>query len=172
MMIRLSAVTIALSSVFLLTSSAQAAGYGHSMQGSSSPVMRTRAATSFQSRLFTSPGIVEVGRQVTLSVVAPFPSRVRVSFRSFHHSFSGTALYQPSARSYVVTVRLLLRMHGTERAQVVAAVTPRATGRTYQLFSQFLIRGQSMEMSGIPQHNAGDADADNNGASSDGDGNR
>jgi hypothetical protein len=151
---------------------AHAAGYGQGMQRNPVPATNAHVGTSVQSRLFTSPAFLRVGQEVTISVVAPFPSSVRVSFNSPHHSFLGTALYRASSRTYVASVRLLVRMHGTERARVVALVTPRATGRPYQLFGQFLIRGQSTVMNGIPQRNGGDADADNNGAPSDGDGNR
>jgi hypothetical protein len=168
--------TAAVLLVLPFASNASAAGHQAGMQRSSSPAMRTSARTSFQSRLFASPGVVQVGRQVTLSVVAPIPSSVRVSFRSLHHAFSGMARYQASTRTYVVSVRLLIKMHGTERAVATAVVTPRATGRTYQLTSQFLIQGQStgtgMGTGGIPQHNGGDADGDNNGAPTDGDGDR
>jgi hypothetical protein len=67
-------------------------------------------------------------------------------------------------------VYLIPRVHTAERAQVVASVTPRRTGRTYRLYGQFVIRGESTPMNGIPQNNGGDGDADNNGAPSDGDG--
>lgn len=164
--------TIALLFAFPFTGRAHAAGYGQGMHRNSVPTMYTHVGTSLQSRLFTSPAFVQVGQQVTISVVAPLPSSVRVSFNSLHHSFLGTAVYRASSRTYVVSVRLLVRMHGTERARVVALVTPRATGRPYQLFGQFQIRGQSTAMNGIPQGNGGDADADNNGAPSDGDGDR
>jgi hypothetical protein len=166
------ATTIALVVAFPLAGNAHAAGYGQGMQRNPAPVMHAHVGTSLQTRLFTSPSVVQVGQLVTISVVAPVPSSVRVSFHSFHHSFSGTALYQSSSRAYVISVRLLVKTHGTEQAQVVASVTPRAAGRTYHLFGQFLIRGQSAVMSGIPQGNGGDADSDNNGAPSDGDGNR
>jgi hypothetical protein len=113
---------------------------------------------------------VNVGQRVTLSVVAPVPSTVHISFRSFHHFFTGTAVYQRSSHSYVERVYLIPRVHTAERAQVVASVTPRRTGRTYRLYGQFVIRGESTPMNGIPQNNGGDGDADNNGAPSDGDG--
>ncbi len=172
MKIGLLATTTALVLAIPFAGHAHAAGYGQGMQHNPVPARNAHVGTSLQSRLFTSPAFVQVGQQVTISVVAPFPSNVRVSFSSFHHSFSGTALYRASSRTYVVNVRLLVRAHGTERAQVVASVTPRATGRTYQLFGQFLIRGEAMASNGIPQGNGGDADSDNNGAPSDGDGNR
>lgn len=151
------------------------AGHAHAaggMQHNPAPDMRAHVGTALQSRLFTSPSFVQVGQRVTISVVAPVPSNVRVSFSSFHHSFSGAALYRASSHTYTVSARLLVRTHGTERAQVVATVTPRATGRTYRLFGQFLIRGQAMATNGIAQGNGGDADGDNNGAPSDGDGDR
>lgn len=149
-----------------------------------SPVARTYAAgqsaahTSLKTRLLVSPLTVNVGKRVTLSVVAPVPSTVHISFHSAHHSFTGTAVYQRSSRSYVVSVRLIPRVHATERAQVVASVTPRH-GRPYQLHGQFFIRGESPPVAtpapppsnGIPQNNGGDGDGDNNGGPSDGDGN-
>jgi hypothetical protein len=164
--------TIALVLAVPLAGHALAAGYGQGMQQNRVPAMNAHVGTLLRSRLFTSPDVVQVGRQVTISVVAPFPSSVRVSFNSLHHSFLGSALYRASSHTYITSVRLLVRMHGTERARVVALVTPRATGRPYQLFGQFLIRGQSTAMNGISQGNGGDADADNNGAPSDGDGDR
>jgi hypothetical protein len=178
MKLHLPAAVAGLLLVLPFASNVSAAGHQSGMQRSSSPAIRTDARTSFQSRLIASPGVVQVGRQVTLSVIAPIPSSVRVSFRSLHHAFSGMARYQASTRTYVVSVRLLIKMHGTERAVATAVVTPRATGRTYQLTSQFLIQGQStgtgmgMGMGRIPQHNGGDADSDNIGAPTDGDGDR
>ena len=132
--------------------------------------------TSLKTRLLVSPVTVTVGQRVTLSVVAPVPSTVHISFHSAHHSFTGTAVYRRSSRSYVASVRLLPRVHGTEPAQVVASVTPRR-GRPYQLHGHFFIRGQSAPTpapragNGIPQNNGGDGDSDNNGGPSDGDGN-
>jgi len=158
--------------LFSFNARTYAAGHGAGMMRAPSRGVGTHARTSFRTGLFISPTIVTVGQRVTLSVVAPIPSVVRISFRSFHHAFVGAAIYQPSSRSYVESVYLIPRVHGTERAQVVASVKPRATGRAYQLFGQFFIRGQSMGMSGTPQNNGGDGDADNNGAPSDGDGNR
>jgi hypothetical protein len=137
---------------------------------------QSTAHTSLKSRLLVSPSTVNVGQRVTLSVVAPVPSTVHISFHSAHHSFTGTAVYQRSRRSYVVRVRLIPRVHGTERAQVVVSVTPRR-GRPYQLHGQFFIRGQSAPKqnppasNGIPQNDGGDHDGDNNGGPSDGDGN-
>jgi hypothetical protein len=164
-----------LGSLFLIFSfgaTAHAASSGTSMMHTSSPPARTQSHTSLRTGLAISPTFVTVGQRVLISVVAPVPSVVRISFRSFHHAFSGTAGYQPSTRSYVLSVFLLPRVHGTEQAEVVVSVTPRATGRTYHLFGRFSIRGQAMQAGGIPQHNGGDADGDNNGAPSDGDGNR
>jgi hypothetical protein len=147
-----------------------------------SPLARTdaagqsRAHTALKTRLLVSPSTVNVGQRVTLTVVAPAPSTVHISFHSAHHSFTGTAVYRRSSRSYVVSVRLLPRVHGTERAQVVALVRPRR-GHPYQLHGQFFIRGQSVPnpvppaSNGIPQNNGGDGDSDNNGGPSDGDGN-
>lgn len=126
--------------------------------------------TARSTGLFVSPSIVSVGQRVTLSVVAPVPSTVHISFRSAHHSFTGTAVYQRSSRSYVAGVYLIPRVHATERAQVVASITPRRTGQTYRIYGQFFIRGDSMPMNGIPQNDRGDRDGDNNGAPSDGDG--
>jgi hypothetical protein len=133
--------TIALILALPLAVHAQAAGHGQGMQRNRVPTMNAHVRMSVQSRVFTSPDVVQVGQGVTISVVAPFPSTVRVSFNSPHHSFLGMALYQASSRTYVASAHLLVRMHGTERARVVALVTPRATGRPYQLFGQFLIRG-------------------------------
>ena len=147
-----------------------------------SPIARTHAAGygtahgAQRARLIVSPFTVAVGQRVTLSVLAPVPSTVHISFRSAHHAFSGTAVYRRSSRSYVVSVRLIPRVHGTERAQVVASVTPRR-GHPYHLHGQFFIRGQSAPPpampggNGIPQNNGGDGDSDNNGGPSDGDGN-
>jgi hypothetical protein len=149
---------------------------------SASPVARTYAAgqstahSSLKTRLFVSPSTINVGQRVTLSVVAPVPSTVHISFHSAHHSFTGTAVYQRSSRSYVVSVRLIPRVHGTEPAQVVASVAPRR-GHPYQLHDRFFIRGQSAPMqappagNGIPQNGGGDHDGDNFGGPSDGDGN-
>jgi hypothetical protein len=96
--------------------------------------------------VYAAPGIVTVGQTVTLSVVAPFPSAVRLSFRSAHHAWTGMAIWQRSSGTYVASVRLIPRVHGVEQAQVIAWVTPRATGRTYRLLTQFWIRGLSMGM--------------------------
>ena len=158
--------------VFSRTAHAHAAGYGQGMYHSPAPAVNAGVGKSLQLKLFTPPDIVQVGQRVTISVAAPIPSSVRVSFHSLHHSFSGTALYQAASRAYAISVRLVVKTHGTEPAQVIATVTPRATRRTYHLFGRFLIRGQAMGMSGIPQGNRGDADGDNNGGASDGDGNR
>jgi len=145
-------------------------------------VARTHAAgqstahTALKTRLLVSPLTVNVGQRVTLSVVAPVPSTVHISFHSAHHSFTGTAVYQRSSEAYVASVRLIPRVHGTDRAQVVASISPQR-GRPYQLHGQFFIRGQSAPQpappasSGIPQNNGGDGDSDNNGGPSDGDGN-
>jgi hypothetical protein len=139
-------------------------------------VAQSTAHTALKTRLLVSPLTVNVGQRVTLSVVAPIPSTVRISFHSAHHSFTGTAVYQRSSRSYVESVRLIPRVHATERAQVIASVKPRH-GRPYQLHGQFFIRGQSAPnpappaSSGTPQNNGGDHDGDNNGGPSDGDGN-
>jgi hypothetical protein len=146
-----------------------------------SPVGRTyaegqsRAHTALKTRLLVSPSTINVGQRVTLSVVAPVPSTVHISFHSAHHSFTGTAAYQRSSQSYVVRVRLVPRVHGTEQARIVASVTPRQ-GKPYQLHGHFFIRGQAAPKpaptasNGIPQGDGGDHDGDNNGGPSDGDG--
>ena len=132
---------------------------------------QSTAHAALKTRLLVSPSTVTVGQHVTLSVVAPVPSTVHITFHSAHHSFTGKAAYHRASRSYVAGVRLIPRVHGTERAQVVASVKPRH-GRPYQLHSHFFIRGESPPpSSGIPQNNGGDGDADNNGGPSDGDGN-
>lgn len=151
---------------------AQTSAASHGMTHGSSPSVRMTGHASPRTTLFITPSVLTVGQRVTLSVVAPFPSVVRITFRSLHHAFTGMAVYQPSSRSYVVSVYLIPRVHGTEQAQVVATVTPRATGRTSQLIGHFVIRGEAAPMSGIPQNNGGDGDADNNGAPTDGDGDR
>ena len=146
------------------------------------PAARTYAAgqdtahTTLPTRLLVSPSTINLGQRVTLSVVAPVPSTVRLSFHSAHHAFTGMAAYQRSSRTYVLSVRLVPRVHATERAQVVASVTPRR-GHPYQLHGGFFIRGQSAPPqappagNGIPQNGGGDHDGDNNGGPSDGDGN-
>src|SRR5438067_13090225 len=84
-----------------------------------SPIARTYAVgqstahTALKTRLLVSPFTVNVGQRVTLSVVAPVSSTVHISFHSAHHSFTGTAVYQRSSRSYVVGVRLIPLVHGT-----------------------------------------------------------
>jgi hypothetical protein len=115
MKIRLYVSTSALALAFAFAGNAHAAGYGQSMQRNPAPVMYAHVGTSLQTKLFTSPSVVQVGQLVTISVVAPVPSSVRVSFHSFHHSFSGTALYQSSSRAYVISVRLLVKR--TERSK-------------------------------------------------------
>ena len=147
-----------------------------------SPAARTYAAgqstahTALTTRLLVSPSTINVGQRVTLSVVAPVPSTVHLSFHSAHHAFTGTALYQRSSRSYVLRVRLIPRVHGTERAQVTASVTPRK-GHPYQLHGAFFIAGSPLPPqappagNGIPQNGGGDHDGDNSGGPSDGDGN-
>ncbi|HEX6507368.1 MAG TPA: hypothetical protein VF221_07030, partial [Chloroflexota bacterium] len=145
-----------------------AAGVMHS----SPSAARTSAQAPLRLALFTSPRIVNVGQFETVSVAAPIPSSVTISFRSAHHAFTGMAVYRPSTRLYVLSFRLIPRVHSLEGASVVATVHSRATGRTYKLFGRFQIRGETASSGGIPQNGGGDGDGDNFGGPSDGDGNR
>jgi hypothetical protein len=152
--------------VAAFSSGTRAAGLAKTPDSSAKMSARAPLRTS----LHISSPLVDVGQRVTFSVVAPVPSTVHISFQSFHHAFTGTAVYQRTSRTYVESVYLIARAHATERAHVVVTVTPRRPGRSYRLYGQFFIRGESMSMNTIPQNNGGDHDGDNNGAPTDGDG--
>src|SRR5579872_6438943 len=76
------AATTALTLTISFAGHARAASRVQGVQHTRAPAMSAHAGMSLQSRLFTSPTVVQVGQQVTISVVAPVPSNVRISFNS------------------------------------------------------------------------------------------